>query len=42
MSEFGTLLPVETTQRELRAGEEVAENKFSYRDFHRFEARPTE
>jgi hypothetical protein len=39
MSEFGTLLPVETTQRELRAGEEVAENKFSYRDFHRFETR---
>ena len=42
MSQFGTLLPVETTQRELRAGEEVAENKFSYRDFHRFEARPAE
>jgi len=42
MSEFGTLLPVETTQRELRAGEEVAENKFSYRDFHRFEARHAE
>ena len=42
MSEFGTLLPVETTQRELRAGEEVAENKFSYGDFHRFESRPPE
>ena len=42
MSEFGILLPVEATQRELRAGEEVAENKFSYRDFHRFEARPAE
>jgi hypothetical protein len=42
MSEFGTLLPVETTQRELRAGEEVQENKFSYRDFHRFAARPAE
>ncbi len=42
MSEFGTLLPVETTQRELRAGEEVAENRFSYRDFHRFESRPAE
>lgn len=42
MSEFGALLPVETTQRELRGGEEVAENKFSYRDFHRFEARPAE
>jgi hypothetical protein len=33
---------VETTQRELRAGEEVAENKFSYRYFHRFESRPVE
>lgn len=42
MSEFGTLLPVETIQRELRGGEEVAENKFLYRDFHRFAARPTE
>jgi hypothetical protein len=42
MSEFGTLLPVETTQRELRAGEEVAENQFSYRDFHRVKARPGE
>ncbi|MEO8049998.1 MAG: hypothetical protein ABI833_06235 [Acidobacteriota bacterium] len=43
MSEFGTLLPVETTQRELRSGEEVAQNKFSYRYFHRFEVkRPAE
>jgi hypothetical protein len=42
MSAFGTLLPVETTHRELRAGEEVAENKFSYRDFHRFESGPAE
>jgi len=42
MSAFGTLLPVETTQRELRAGEEVAENKFSYSDFHRLESRPRE
>jgi len=42
MSAFGTLLPVETTHRELRAGEEVAENKFSYRDFHRFEGPPAE
>ncbi len=42
MSEFGTLLPVETTLRELRGGEEVAENKVSYRGFHRFEARPAE
>lgn len=37
MSEFGTLLPVETTQRELRAGAEVAENTFTYRGFHRFD-----
>lgn len=42
MSGFGTLLPVETTQRELHAGEEVAENKFTYSDFHRFERRPAE
>jgi len=42
MSEFGTLLPVETTQRELRAGEEVAQNRFSYRGFHRFETRAPE
>ena len=42
MSEFGTLLPVETTHRELRAGEEVAVNKFRYRDFHRFESAPRE
>jgi hypothetical protein len=40
MSEFGTLLPVETTQRELHSGEEVAENKFSYSDFHRFGTKP--
>jgi hypothetical protein len=42
MSEFGTLLPVETTHRELRSGEEAAENKFTYSNFHRFEARPAE
>jgi hypothetical protein len=42
MSDFGTLLPVETALRELRAGAEVAENKFSYSHFHRFEARPAE
>jgi hypothetical protein len=42
MSVFGALLPVETTHRELRAGEEVAENKFSYSDFHRFESGPAE
>jgi hypothetical protein len=40
MSEFGTLLPVETTQRELHSGEEVAENKFIYSGFHRFAAKP--
>jgi hypothetical protein len=40
MSEFGALLPVETTQRELHSGEEVAENKFTYSDFHRFAAKP--
>ncbi len=40
MSEFGTLLPVETTQRELHSGEEVAENKFSYSDFRRFGTKP--
>jgi len=33
---------VETTQRELRSGEEAAVNKFSYSDFHRFESRPAE
>jgi len=36
MSEFGTLLPVETRHRELRSGAEVAENKFTYSEFHRF------
>jgi hypothetical protein len=40
MSEFGTLLPVETTQRELHSGDEVAENKFTYSDFHRFATKP--
>ena len=38
MSEFGTLLPVETTPRELRSGVEVEENKFTYTEFHRFGA----
>jgi len=38
MSEFGALLPVETTHRELRSGVEVAENKFTYSEFHRFGA----
>ena len=35
MSEFGSLLPVETTHRELRSGVEVAENNFTYTEFHR-------
>lgn len=39
MSEFGTLLPVETTHRELRSGTEVEENKFTYGEFHRFGAK---
>lgn len=38
MSEFGALLPVETTHRELRSGVEVEENKFTYTQFHRFGA----
>lgn len=38
MSEFGTLLPVETTHRELRSGVEIEENKFTYTEFHRFGA----
>lgn len=38
MSEFGALLPVETTHRELRSGVEVAENNFTYSGFHRFGA----
>jgi len=38
MSEFGALLPVETTHRELRTGVEVEENKFTYTEFHRFGA----
>jgi len=38
MSAFGTLLPFWTEHRELRAGKVVAENKFSYSDFHKFEA----
>jgi hypothetical protein len=38
LSEYGTLLPVETTHRELRSGVEVEENKFTYSEFHRFGA----
>jgi hypothetical protein len=40
LSEFGALLPVETTHRELRSGVEVEENKFTYAEFHRFGAKP--
>jgi hypothetical protein len=40
LSEFGVLVPVETTHRELRSGVEVEENKFTYSEFHRFEAKP--
>ena len=40
MSEFGALLPVETTHRELHSGVETAENKFTYAEFHRFGAKP--
>jgi hypothetical protein len=40
MSEFGTLLPVETAHRELRSGVEVAENRFTYAGFHRLGAKP--
>ncbi|HEV8416273.1 MAG TPA: hypothetical protein VGQ49_21960 [Bryobacteraceae bacterium] len=38
MSPYGTLLPFWTEHRELRAGKVVAENKFSYSDFHKFDA----
>jgi hypothetical protein len=38
MSEFGTLLPVETMQRELRGDQQLAENHFTYDGFHRFRA----
>ena len=38
MSDFGALLPVSTEHRELRGGKVVAENHFSYIDFHKFGA----
>ena len=38
MSPFGALLPFGTEHRELRGGKVVVENKFSYADFHKFEA----
>jgi hypothetical protein len=37
-SEFGTVLPLETNHKELRAGEVVTENRFTYAGFHRFGA----
>ena len=37
-SEFGTVLPLQTIHRELRAGKLVTENKFTYSAFHRFGA----
>jgi len=38
MSPFGALLPFWTEHRELRGKRVVAENKFSYADFHKFGA----
>lgn len=38
MSSFGALLPFFTEHRELRGTTVVAENKFSYTDFHKFAA----
>jgi hypothetical protein len=38
MSNFGALLPVSTEHQEFRNGKVVAQNKFSYSDFHKFGA----
>jgi hypothetical protein len=38
MSPYGALLPLWTEHHELRGGKVVAENKFSYTDFHKFDA----
>jgi len=38
MSPYGALLPFWTEHRELRGGKVVAENKFSYADFRKFDA----
>jgi hypothetical protein len=38
MSTYGALLPVWTEHRELRGDKVVVENKFSYADFHKFDA----
>ena len=39
-SDFGIVLPYQTTHRALRAGEVVAENTFTYDGFHRFGVNP--
>ena len=38
MSAYGALVPFWTEHRELRGGKVVAENKFSYTDFRKFDA----
>jgi len=38
MSSFGALLPFWTEHRELRGSQVVAQNQFSYADFHKFDA----
>jgi len=38
MSDYGALLPVATTHREVRAGKTVAENRFAYSEFRKFGA----
>ena len=38
MSDFGALLPSATEHQELRNGKLVAQNKFTYADFHKFGA----
>jgi hypothetical protein len=38
MSPFGVLLPVSVDHRESRGGKLVAENEFTYSDFHKFSA----
>jgi hypothetical protein len=38
MSPFGAVLPTSTEHRELRGGKVVAENHFTYSDFHKFGA----
>lgn len=38
MSDFGALLPASTEQQEFRNGKVVAQNKFTYSNFHKFGA----